>query len=204
MMIKLKNWTVSKISWTSYWKVEKPFFWLIDYYDKEKWMIIAEDGFITNYGTIPRILRPIFDPTCYNSYVIHDASYAIQMLYSPLFDEYKLMTRKQADLALIEWLAYEWAWFYERLFIYIGVRIGGWMAWNFWEKTRLEREEVYNLYVLGTRKDEADIVRIIHNKYSCYMPTELKGILNVLRIVSGLAFGYLSALALDSIVHLFF
>ncbi len=36
------------------------------------------------------------------------------------------------------------------------------------------------------------------------MLTELKGILLVLRIGSGLVFGYLSALALDSIFHLFF
>ena len=130
-MEKLKNWKVSKISWTSYWMVEESFFWLIDYRDLEKWMIVANEWLKTNYGTIPRILRPIFDPTRYNSYVIHDAAYTYQMIYSPVREEYKPITRKQADLALLEWLAYEWAGFFERLFIYLGVRIWGWIAWHF-------------------------------------------------------------------------
>jgi len=129
-MEKLKNWTVSKISWTSLWKVEKSFYWLIDYYDMDQWMIIANKWFMTNYGSIPRILRPIFDPTRYNSYVLHDSAYGFHRAYSPILKRYSPITRKEADLALLEWLAYEWAGFWERLIIYFWVRVGGWVAWN--------------------------------------------------------------------------
>ncbi len=130
-MDKLKNGSVIKISWTSLWEVERSFFWLLDYFDKEQWMIIADKWFKTNYGSIPRLLRPIFDPTRYNSYVLHDAVYTKQMIYSPVCNEWTPITRSQADLCLLEWLAYEGAWFFERLFIYLGVRIGWWVAWYF-------------------------------------------------------------------------
>lgn len=65
-------------------------------------MIVAEEGLRTNYGTIPRILRPIFDPTRYNSYVIHDSAYTTHMKYSPILNEYQPMTRSEADLCLIQ------------------------------------------------------------------------------------------------------
>ena len=130
-MDKLKNWTVEKIGWTSLWRVVSPFFWLIDYEDKEGYMIIAEKDFVCNYGSIPRVLRWIFDPTRYNSYVIHDACYSSQVKYHKKTNEYVPLTRAEADKILLEGITYEWAWFIERFCIYFGVRVFWWIAWNF-------------------------------------------------------------------------
>jgi hypothetical protein len=136
-MKRLKEGTVSKVSGTSYWKVEEAFFWLIDYEDKNKWMIVVSKGFVTNYWSIPKIFRIIFDPTRYNSYVIHDECYTNKVAYSPILDEYRRVSRSDADKMLLQGITYEWAWFFERLFIYLGVRLWWWIAWNFWKKLDL-------------------------------------------------------------------
>lgn len=135
-MKRLKEWNVRKVSWTQYWVVEESFFWLLRYDNPYGWIVTAEKNFVTNYGSIPRILRPFFDPTKYNSYVLHDAMYAHKVKYHQANKEYMLLTRKEADIILLEWIRYEWAWFLERLFIYLGVRIGWWIAWHFWKKIR--------------------------------------------------------------------
>ena len=58
-----------------------PFYWLLDYNDKEGYMIVAEEGLKCDYGSIPRVLRWLFDPTRYNSYVLHDSAYSSHMKY---------------------------------------------------------------------------------------------------------------------------
>jgi len=136
-MKRLKEWTVRKVSGTPFWIVDESFFWIIDYTEKS-WVIIAEKGFVSNYWSIPRLLRFIFDPTRYNSYIIHDKLYEQKMAFNQHTHEYRLVSRAEADKILLEWIAYEWAKFFERLFIYLGVRIGGWIAWEFWKKIRLD------------------------------------------------------------------
>lgn len=129
-MEKLKNWLVEKIWGTSYWIVRKAFYWLFDYSDRHGWCIVADEWFKTNYGSIPRLFRVIFDPTRYNSYVIHDAGYTNKVKYRLDTCEYSPLTRKEADKQLLAGLYYEWAWFIERVCIYFAVRIFGFIAWN--------------------------------------------------------------------------
>lgn len=128
-MERLKNWTIRKIGWTDLFEVIDSFYWLIDYEDKDGWMIIAEEGFRTNYGSIPAIFRIFFDPTRYNSYVLHDKMYWTQMKYHKWRKEFQILTRKEADKILLEWIEYEGAWFIEKFCIYFGVRLGGWINW---------------------------------------------------------------------------
>ena len=130
-MEKLKNWTVTKVWWTPYWIVDKDFIWYLDYGNKDWDCIIVEKWFRTNYGSIPRILWSIFDKTDYNSYIIHDKMYSTRVKYNIDKNIYYTITRSEADMILLEWIAYEWAWFIERLCIYLGVRAGGWYSWNF-------------------------------------------------------------------------
>ncbi len=130
-MLKLKNWTVSKVWWTNYWIVDESFIWYLDYEDKKWWCIIAEKWFKTDYWSVPRILWSIFDKTKYNMYCLHDKMYSTQMKYHIWNKEFELLTRYEADMILLEWIAYEWAGFIERLCIYLWVRIGGFYSWYF-------------------------------------------------------------------------
>ncbi len=130
-MKRLKDWTIKKIGWTNLFEVVNPFCWLIDYEDKDGWMIIAEKGFRTNYGSIPAIFRIFFDPTRYNSFVIHDKMYWNKMKYHKGNKEFVILTRKEADIILLEGLEYEGAWFFEKAFIYMAVRAFWWINWFF-------------------------------------------------------------------------
>lgn len=125
--VRLKNWSVTKISGTNYWIVDRPFFWLLDYEEKDGWVIVVEEGFKTNMGSIPRVLWAIFNPTAYNGYILHDWLYKSKMKYHIKNDEYEAMTRKEIDLMLIEILEYEGASFLEKFFIYLAVRLFGWL-----------------------------------------------------------------------------
>jgi hypothetical protein len=129
IMKRLKEWTVRKLSWTPFFKVDESFFWIIDYEDKDWYRIIAEKGFVTNFWSIPRLFRVFFDPTKYNSYVIHDVCYQEQVKYHKKYKEMELLTRKEADMILLEGLAYEWASTIEKFCIYFGVRLFWWIAW---------------------------------------------------------------------------
>lgn len=130
-MKRLKEGTVRKVSWSKYWIVQESFFWLLDYGEKYWWCVIAEKWFKTDYGSIPRILWWIFNPTKYNIYILHDAMYQEKVKFHIWESEYEVITREEADKILLEWLKYEWAWFIERYCIYIWVRIWWWIAWYF-------------------------------------------------------------------------
>lgn len=129
-MKRLKNGTISKISGTSLWKVEEEFYWLCDYEDKNGWKVIAESGFITDYWSIPWLFRIFFDPTRYNSYVLHDAMYSDKVKYHIGNSEWEYLTRTEADRILLEWITYEWAGVLEKWCIFLWVRLFWWMYWN--------------------------------------------------------------------------
>lgn len=129
-MQRLKNWTVRKISWTPYFEVVDSFYWLLDYNYQNGFRIIAEKGFRTNYGSIPAIFRIIFDPTRYNSYVIHDEMYTHKRKFHQLTHRYHSLSREEADQILLDGITYEGAGLIERICIYLGVRAFGWIAWN--------------------------------------------------------------------------
>lgn len=120
--------TLKKIGWTSLFEVVEPFYWLLDYKDKSGWCIVAETWLHTNFGSIPRIMWLIFDPTKYNSYIIHDSGYARPLKYHMEYDLFAEISREEIDNALLEWLTYEGAGFIEKYCIYYAVRLFGWVA----------------------------------------------------------------------------
>ena len=85
-------------------------------------------GFITDCASVPRGLWNLFPPT---------GSYAKAAVFHDwLYREGKL-SRKQADelfLDAMECLGVAWI---TRYSLYWGVRIGGWMAWSFYEDVRI-------------------------------------------------------------------
>jgi len=116
------NWLLQKVPNSKYWIVCEQFVWYIDYVNK-KCPIIVPIWLETDFASIPKVLHFIFNPTRYISYILHD-----KLMYDV---KEKKITRKEADLILIEALRIEWASVAERICIYIWVRIGArlWI-WN--------------------------------------------------------------------------
>lgn len=112
---------LKKISGTNKWEVAEDFIFYIDYENRD-WLVIIPKWFITDMWSIPRILWIFLNPTKYISYVLHD------FICSRIP---KYWTRKQADIILIEWMNIEWASFFEKLFVYLWVRIWAFFwIWN--------------------------------------------------------------------------
>jgi hypothetical protein len=55
-------------------RVDKKFQWWLDYNNKRD-QAIVEAGFVTDFGSIPRLLWWIFNPTEWISYILHDKLY---------------------------------------------------------------------------------------------------------------------------------
>lgn len=141
-----KNWLLQKIPWTNNkFKVMDEFVRYVDYTDKSAHIIVPE-GFITDFGSIPRLFHWLFNPTKYISYILHDYLYSykwcvllpddfnerwitwvekLKVEYE-YWDNYKVSAipdRLFADRTLIEWMRVEWAGIIERYIVYIFVRI---------------------------------------------------------------------------------
>lgn len=129
-MSQFKYWTVEKVVGTNLWEVDKPFIWLIDYEKPSGWAVVLEKWFRTDYGSIPRVLWLFLSPTKYNAYLIHDKLYSTHYFTHIASWTKKSITRIEADKLLIKILEYEGASFFEKLFIYAGVRIGWFWWWN--------------------------------------------------------------------------
>lgn len=137
----LKNWLLEKISFTEF-KIKTPFQWLIDYYESSTYVEIKE-WFITNFWSIPKLLRIFFDPTKYLAYILHDYLYCKQWtIHSGLYT--MNYTRKDADTILREAIKVEqrkhkyYKALYlllliERWLIYLGVRIWGSRHYEKWK-----------------------------------------------------------------------
>lgn len=117
--IKVKNnWLLQKKEWTEKtFVVRQTFSFELEYWNKMSTVIIPE-WFITDFGTVPRLIWFLFSPTKYISYILHDFLYWIWL------------DRKQADLALLDWLKGEWAWYIERILVYASVRCFWWINYN--------------------------------------------------------------------------
>lgn len=112
-----ENGTLSKKIWTNLWKVENTFVWYIIYNDKQKeGRIIVPKWFITDFGSIPKSLWSIFNPTKYLAYILHDYLYSINNRLSIN------TTRKQADKILRDALKIEWMWLIKRNLVYLACR----------------------------------------------------------------------------------
>ena len=114
------NGTLRKINSTNRWVVQEPFVWYIDYYDHSKWEVVIPAGYGTDFGTIPRILRPIFNPTAHLAYVLHD------YIYEKDSDGNHRFSREDADVILFQALRAEGMNIVWALFVWLGVRAFGW------------------------------------------------------------------------------
>lgn len=125
----LQVWSVMKVkAWTKEWIVDDRFLfeiqlWL-DKYKKKIWK-----WFITDYWSIPRLLWLLFNPTAWNTYILHDDLYKYWFF---LDDEWNriFITKRQADLILFYWMRSEWAWCFESNVVLLWLDIGWWVAWN--------------------------------------------------------------------------
>jgi len=137
------NWTLKEIKhWV--WEVQQEFIWYIDFKTKNEYIIIPR-WFLTNLGSIPRVLRGFIDYT-WLSYVLHDYLYSYKWKItvtdisiiddsyhniSIWWDEdYIIPTRKEAD-QILEWaLQVEWMQYYKTILVYIAVRLFGFLYFN--------------------------------------------------------------------------
>lgn len=132
-----KEGTLAKKSGKRQWTIKEPFQWYIDY-DKQEGLIVVGWGFTTDFGSIPRPLWIVFDPTDWLAYILHDYLYYTKGIY---FDnasgKVRRLSRKECDRIMREAIIVEWreqrkrfvrlsAWLQ-----YFGVRLGGWWNWYF-------------------------------------------------------------------------
>lgn len=129
--------------------VKSTFRYYIDYETKNEYVEVKE-GFVTNFGSIPRLLRPFFDPVKYISYIFHDylyskkaeiivenpakvSEYSRKILQSSgyhielwrIFKVYYTPSRLTSDKILNEGIQIEGGTKIERFFIYYGLRLWG-------------------------------------------------------------------------------
>lgn len=124
--IRSKDGLLRKI-WAEEFRVEEEFVWYIDFETKNSRIIIPA-WFVTNFWSIPRILRVFFNPIKFLWYILHDWLYTKNIYIQ--YDENGttisvIPTRKQADEILREAIKVEWGWKIERNMIYLWVRIWG-------------------------------------------------------------------------------
>ena len=83
--------------------------------------IVAPEGFITDFASIPRLLWSIYSPfdTYLQAAVIHDWLYWEQT-----------QTRKRADQIFTEGMKVLGVGIFTRNILFQNVRVFGWMAWN--------------------------------------------------------------------------
>lgn len=105
------NWLLRKLPNTKFWVVMEEFYWFVDYQNKTN-KITVPKWFTTDLASIPRILWLFFDKSKFIAPIFHD------YLYNS-----RVVSRKDADLIMLEALNVEWAWFIERNCYYIWVRL---------------------------------------------------------------------------------
>ena len=89
--------------------------------DRVKWCMTLPVGFVTDFGSIPRMGRRIWTPTgpYINDYLTHDGLYGGE-----------LVPRAEADYILLELLEARGALWVDRNAQYSAIRIGGGFVWD--------------------------------------------------------------------------
>lgn len=121
-----KNWLLKKIPWTNQWEVWESFVWFLDYESKKTFVEIPK-GFLTDFGSIPFFMRIFMNPTKYLAYILHDFLYSRKWKIKTYNWWFCFYLRKGADDILIEAMNVEWAWFLEKLVVYVWVRLFGFL-----------------------------------------------------------------------------
>ena len=85
-------------------------------------MITIKSGFVTNFGSIPALVRPFLDRAgkSLRGFVAHDYSYGKDIG----------LTRKEADNLLYELGREDGEGWWDSQMIYRGLRLGGWTHWQ--------------------------------------------------------------------------
>ncbi|MGP1582964.1 MAG: DUF1353 domain-containing protein [Candidatus Altimarinota bacterium] len=126
-----QNGSLIKQSNTNKWIVENMFIWEVVYGTRfECQKIKVPSGFITDMGSIPQIFWVFFNPTQYLAYILHDYLYHQKGKIYTHKETYYEYSRKDCDKMLYEAMKVEGAWWITRACVYLGVRIGGWVAWK--------------------------------------------------------------------------
>ena len=73
-IILAQNGGVQKISGTVFWTVNMRFLWYLNYDTRDTYVEVKE-GTRTDFGSIPRWLWWIFNPTAWIAYILHDELY---------------------------------------------------------------------------------------------------------------------------------
>ena len=126
------NGLLRKISYNEF-EVARKFVWYLDYNKKNTYIIVPE-WFITNLGTIPRLMLFFFSPTKFLAYILHDYLYSkegVIIYHRPKEDDYHVpYTRKDADKIMREAIKVEGGLLLERNLIYWWVRIWGFLRYK--------------------------------------------------------------------------
>ena len=98
----------------------------IFYVTSDGYTIVASAGRTTDLASIPRLLWAIIPFSGRYDYaaILHDQLYGEHREVSIRFN------RKQADNIMLEVMTASGVPWGQKWLIYIGVRLGGWMAWN--------------------------------------------------------------------------
>ena len=110
----------------------------LSYTTKDKWVITVPAGFETDYASIPRPLWTILPPRGkYNRpAIIHDFLYHFAPIDPTTL---KRVNRGRADYIIREACENVGDRFTQRWLIYIGLKVGGWVAWkNYRDKEKAE------------------------------------------------------------------
>ena len=111
-----------------------PFF----YTAKDGTQYMPDNHFETDGGSIPPSTRAVpfaqMDPLIFTrSYVCHDCPYEYGGMYIRYKGEtefkFRLMTRKQTDALMLDWLKYDGANWWTRRVILNGIALGSWTLW---------------------------------------------------------------------------
>ena len=100
-----QNGSVQKISGTDFWEVDMTFIWWIDYSTKSKYVEVKK-GFRTDFGSVPRFLWWLFNPTEWLAYILHDDLYKNHRIFAKN-GEIIMINREQADQILYRALLVE-------------------------------------------------------------------------------------------------
>ena len=93
-------------------------------------------GLLTDFASVPRMLRPILSPVGMHSTaaVFHDAGYARKLLIKRSGGRWRpaILTRADVDLMFLDLLACAGMGLLMRLLVWLAVRVGGRKNWRYY------------------------------------------------------------------------
>lgn len=128
-IILAQNWGVQKISGTVFWTVNMRFLWYLNYDTRDTYVEVKE-GTRTDFGSIPRWLWWIFNPTAWIAYILHDELYKNKYVLAKNWEKI-IINREQADQILYQALLVEGCAVWSAKTQYVGLRLFWWIRWKY-------------------------------------------------------------------------